>query len=92
MAYAVGAEVELHGKITESGDSSITVGISEILIGSEYYDYTTTYSLALDTTLFTTSLSPTELALFKKLAVKYQNSTDLTADEIIAAKSAITKL
>jgi len=92
MTYAVGAKVELHGSITASSDSSFTVGVTEILIGSEFYNYTTTYSLTLDTSLFTTSLSPTELALLKKLAIKYQNATDLTSEEVVAAKSVITKL
>ena len=36
MAYNVGTTVELHGKISASSDTSVTVSCYEMLVGTDY--------------------------------------------------------
>ena len=93
MAYNVGTTIEIHGKISASSDTSVTVACTEMLVGSSYVKFSTPKEITVAATEYsTTALSESEEAVLDKLATAGGAAVTLTADEKIAAASAAVKL
>ena len=41
MAYNVGTTIEIHGKISASSDTSVTIACDEMLVGTSYVTFAT---------------------------------------------------
>ena len=93
MAYNVGTAIEIHGKISASSDTSVTIACDEMLVGTSYVTFATPKEITVAATEYsTTALSISEEAVLDKLATAAGNTVTLTADEKIAAQSASVKL
>lgn len=93
MAYNVGTAIEIHGKISASSDTSVTIACDEMLVGTSYVTFATPKEITVASTEYsTTALSTSEEAVLDKLATAAGNAVTLTADEKIAAQSASVKL
>lgn len=93
MAYNVGTTVELHGKISASSDTSVTVSCYEMLVGTDYVTFTTPKDITVASTEYsTTALSKSEEAVLDKLANAKGAAVTLTSDELVASASAAVKL
>lgn len=92
MSTAVGTIVNMEGKVTEVTTDSISVAFYEVMIDGVLQKFTPVKTVAIANTEYTKDLTTSELALFKKLASANQQSTSLTDEEKLAAKSVISKL
>ena len=93
MAYAVGTNVELHGKVDSVTDTSVTVECNEMLIGDSYVTFSTPKDITVAATEYSTiALSASEQAVLDKLAKAKGTAVTLSADELVAAASAAVKL
>lgn len=93
MAYNVGTAIEIHGKISASSDTSVTIACDEMLVGTTYVTFQTPKEITVASTEYsTTALSTSEEAVLDKLATAAGIAVTLTSDEKIAAQSASSKL
>jgi len=61
MAYNVGTAIEIHGKISASSDTSVTVECDEMLVGTSYVTFVTPKDITVAATEYsTTALSTSE--------------------------------
>lgn len=93
MAYNVGTTIEIHGKISASSDTSVTIACDEMLVGTSYVTFATPKEITVAATEYsTTALSTSEELVLDKLATAAGNAVVLTSDEKVAASSAASKL
>lgn len=88
----VGDNIEISGKVNATTTGEFTVAINEIYVDEQWRKFNPVKEIVVKDTDYDTSLTPQELKLVQSLAEKNKESSVLTDDEQVLAKSIVAKL